>query len=130
MQPATAVTRTDTQTTWTEVNWWQVMKSVRQLRQRIYTASRQGNHRKARSLQRLMLRSYSNRLLAVRRVTQINKGRVSAGVDKVVVKTPEARTKFGKGNKPIPALESKTGTTSLYPKAEWQTTTIGHPNRA
>ncbi|MGQ4810601.1 hypothetical protein NKDENANG_04083 [Candidatus Entotheonellaceae bacterium PAL068K] len=94
MQPATAVTRTDTQIEWTGVNWRRAVKSVRQLRQRLYTASRQGNHRKVRSLQRLMLRSYSNRLLAVRRVTQINKGRVSAGVDKVAVKTPAARTRL------------------------------------
>ncbi|MGQ4809735.1 hypothetical protein NKDENANG_03161 [Candidatus Entotheonellaceae bacterium PAL068K] len=94
MQPATEVTRTSTQMEWTDVNWRRVTKSVRQLRQRIYTASRQGNHRKVRALQRLMLRSHANRLLAVRRVTQLNKGRVTAGVDKVVVKTPAARTRM------------------------------------
>ncbi|MGQ4810658.1 hypothetical protein NKDENANG_04160 [Candidatus Entotheonellaceae bacterium PAL068K] len=69
-----------------------------------------------RSLQRLMLRSHANRLLAVRRVTQINKGRVSAGVDKVTVKTlaPATVTQTGKGTNPIPGLESKTGTVSLH----------------
>jgi RNA-directed DNA polymerase len=38
-----------------------------------------------------MLRSYSNTLVSVRRVTQINKGRHTPGVDKLVVKTPQAR---------------------------------------
>ncbi|MGQ4810663.1 hypothetical protein NKDENANG_04167 [Candidatus Entotheonellaceae bacterium PAL068K] len=62
-------------------------RSVRQLRQRIYTASRQEDYRKVRSLQRLMLRSHAHRRLAVRRVTQQGSGRVTAGVDKLGVKT-------------------------------------------
>ena len=61
------------------------MKRVRHLRQRIYRASWQGNHKQLRSLQRLMLRSRANRELSVRRVTEINKGRLTAGVDKLVV---------------------------------------------
>lgn len=38
-----------------------------------------------------MLCSYSNVLLAVRKATQDNKGRKTAGVDKVLVKTPRKR---------------------------------------
>jgi len=38
-----------------------------------------------------MLRSYSNILMSVRRVTQVNAGKNTPGVDKVVVKTPRAR---------------------------------------
>jgi len=38
-----------------------------------------------------MLRSYENRCLAVRRVTQVNQGKNTPGVDKVVIKTPKAR---------------------------------------
>jgi RNA-directed DNA polymerase len=40
---------------------------------------------------KLMLRSYSNLLLAVRRVTQINRGKRTAGIDGVTVTTPEQR---------------------------------------
>jgi RNA-directed DNA polymerase len=61
------------QTDWNAVEWRQAMKSVRNLRQRIFRASAEGDHRTVRSLQKLMLRSYSNALLAVRRVTQVNK---------------------------------------------------------
>ncbi len=60
-------------------------RRVRNLRQRIFKAEWIGNHRKVRSLQQLMLRSYSNTLHSVRRVTQQNHGKHSPGVDKVVV---------------------------------------------
>src|SRR5215210_3267991 len=78
-------------TDWTTVNWRHAQRNVRNLRQRIFRASQAGDLKKARSLQKLMLRSYANTLLSVRQVTQINTGRNTAGVDKVVVKTPAAR---------------------------------------
>lgn len=67
---------------------------VRNLRQRIYRASQAGDPDKVRSLQKLMLRSYANTLVGVRRVTQTNAGKYTPGVDKVVVKTPAARGKL------------------------------------
>ena len=50
--------------------------------------------KKVRSLQKLMLRSYSNRLVSVRKVTTLNQGKHTAGVDKVTIKTPQARGKL------------------------------------
>jgi len=41
-----------------------------------------------------MLKSRSNALVSVRRVTQVNQGKKTPGVDKLVVKTPEARGKL------------------------------------
>src|SRR5260370_38428338 len=38
-----------------------------------------------------MMRSYSNRLVSVRRVTQTNAGKNTPGIDKVVLKTPTAK---------------------------------------
>jgi RNA-directed DNA polymerase len=78
-------------TDWTTVDWRRAQRNVRNLRQRIFRASQAGDHNKARSLQKLMLRSYANTLLSVRQVTQINAGRNTAGVDKFIVKTPAAR---------------------------------------
>lgn len=66
---------------WDQIEWDRAEVEVRRLRQRIFTASRAGEHRKVRSLQRLMLRSRANALVATRRVTQINHGRRTAGVD-------------------------------------------------
>src|SRR5215469_11521771 len=70
---------------WDAINWRQVQDDVRRLRQRIFTASRAGDLRKVRSLQRLMLRSRANALVSVRRVTEVNAGRTTAGVDGRVV---------------------------------------------
>jgi len=78
-------------TDWNSVNWRQTNRQVRTLRQRIFRASQRGDWKRVRSLQKLMLRSRANRLLAVRRVTQTNHGRNTAGVDKVIIKTPKAR---------------------------------------
>ena len=78
-------------TEWHEVNWQNAYDNVRNLRRRIFKATESKNWRKVRNLQRLMLRSYSNVLLAVRKTTQDNKGKKTAGVDKVLVKTPQKR---------------------------------------
>lgn len=88
---ATLANGTERPTDWSSVNWRKANRQVRNLRQRIFRASQAGDLRKARSLQKLMLRSYSNTLVSVRRITQINKGKNTAGVDKLVVKTPGAR---------------------------------------
>ena len=66
---------------WNQIDWNRVEAEVRRLRQRIFTASKAGEHRKVRSLQRLMLRSRANALLSVRRVAQDNQGKRTAGVD-------------------------------------------------
>jgi RNA-directed DNA polymerase len=94
VQPATIVNGAARPTEWNAVNWRRANRQVRNLRQRIYRATQAGERAKVRSLQRLMLRSYANTLVGVRRVTQVNQGRKTAGVDKVVVKTPVARGKL------------------------------------
>ena len=78
-------------TDWTRVNWRKANRAVRTLRQRIFRASQRGDLHAVHSLQKLMLRSYANTLVSVRRVTQINTGKHTPGVDQVVVKTPQAR---------------------------------------
>lgn len=70
---------------WASIDWRRVEEDVRRLRQRIFTASQAGDLKKVRNLQKLMLRSRSNTLLSVRRVTEINAGRATAGVDGKVV---------------------------------------------
>ncbi|MFN2503119.1 MAG: group II intron reverse transcriptase/maturase [Acidimicrobiales bacterium] len=72
---------------WHSVNWGQVEADVERLRQRIFTASREGDLARVRNLQKLMLRSRANALLSVRRVTEVNAGRKTAGVDGTVVVT-------------------------------------------
>src|SRR5580704_6906573 len=70
---------------WESVDWRQAEDDVRRLRQRIFTASKAGDLKKVRSLQKLMLRSRANALVSVRRVTEVNAGRMTAGADGRVV---------------------------------------------
>ena len=70
---------------WDSVDWGQAEENVRRLRRRIFAASQAGDLKKVRSLQKLMLRSRSNALVSVRRVTEINAGRKTAGVDGRIV---------------------------------------------
>jgi len=70
---------------WDAVQWRAVEDDVRRLRQRIFTASKAGDLKKVRNLQKLMLRCRANALLSVRRVTEVNAGRKTAGVDGRIV---------------------------------------------
>ena len=79
---------------WHAIDWWRVEDDVRRLRQRIFTASKAGDLARVRSLQKLMLRSRANTLVSVRRVTERNAGRMTAGVDGEVVLTPEAKARL------------------------------------
>lgn len=94
MRESLSANGTETQTDWNAINWKKANRTVRNLRQRIFRAAHEGNLKKVRSLQKLMLKSYSNRLVSVRRVGQINTGKNTPGVDKLVIKTPAARAKM------------------------------------
>ncbi|MEM1395040.1 MAG: group II intron reverse transcriptase/maturase [Cyanobacteria bacterium P01_H01_bin.150] len=66
---------------WRDINWRRVEKNVFKLQKLIYRTSSRGEIRKMRKYQRLLTKSYYARLLAVRRVTQDNQGKKTAGVD-------------------------------------------------
>jgi RNA-directed DNA polymerase len=66
---------------WKSIKWKKFQKILFRLQRRLYKAITVGNKRKARGLQKLILKSQSARLLAVRQVTQLNAGKKTAGVD-------------------------------------------------
>src|SRR6478735_9774922 len=76
---------------WTAVDWRVHERNVTRLRQRIFKAARERRWATVRSLQKMMLGSWSNTLVSVRQVTQRNSGRRTAGVDGEVALTPGAR---------------------------------------
>ncbi|KYC35127.1 group II intron reverse transcriptase/maturase [Scytonema hofmannii PCC 7110] len=76
---------------WGDIKWKPHMKRVKNLRRRIFRATQSGEWRKVRSLMKLMLRSFSNLLVAIRRVTQLNQGKKTAGVDGFVALKPSQR---------------------------------------
>ncbi len=91
MQTHDAANGPERQTDWQYVDWHKANRIVRNLRQRIFAATQAEDWKKVQSLQKLLLHSHSNRLVSVRRVTQVNQGKYTPGIDKVVIKTPEAR---------------------------------------
>ena len=84
----------DARLDWRQIDWRHAEHEVRRLRQRIFTAAKAGDLARVRRLQKLMLRSHSNTLLSVRRVTERNAGRLTAGVDGEVALTDEAKTQL------------------------------------
>lgn len=81
-------------TSWKTIDWSSVSSSVEKLQQRIYRAESQGKNRKVRELQRLLMRSKAALLLSIRKVTQINKGKRTAGIDKFTALTDTERLKL------------------------------------
>src|SRR6266567_388564 len=79
---------------WENVDWLRREEEVRRLRGRIFKAVREGDWPLVRSLQKLMLRSWSNTLVSVRQVTQRNAGRRTAGIDGLVALTSQARAEM------------------------------------
>lgn len=79
---------------WHGIDWASTEGNVRRLRQRIFKATQEGDLKKVRNLQKLMLRSRSNTLLSVKRVTQQSKGRKTAGIDRERALTPQARARM------------------------------------
>ena len=79
---------------WAATDWRTASKRVRNLRRRIYRATKNAQWNEVRSLMKLMLRSRANLLLSVRRVTQDNQGKRTAGIDDQLILTPKARVKL------------------------------------
>jgi RNA-directed DNA polymerase len=76
---------------WNTLAWKKIERRVFKLQTRIYRAQRRGEGKTVRKLQRLLMKARSAKLLAVRRVTQDNRGKATAGVDGVQSLTPAER---------------------------------------
>src|ERR1700678_3671743 len=75
---------------WDAIDWRYQDDQVRRLQQRIFKAAQAGDGKQVRNLQKLMLRSLANTLVSVRRVSEHNAGRHTAGVDGQVALTSQA----------------------------------------
>lgn len=95
------------------------------MRRRIFRASQNAQWKQVRSLTKLMLRSFSNLLLSVHRVTQENKGKRTPGVDKQLVLTPKARVKLEREWKEIQTGKVKSAKRVYIPKADGKQRPLG-----
>ncbi|WP_324610957.1 reverse transcriptase N-terminal domain-containing protein [Moorena producens] len=69
------------QSEWNQVDWRKLERTVFKLQKRIYQASQRGDVRVVRRVQKTLMKSWSAKMLAVRKVTQQNKGKKTAGID-------------------------------------------------
>jgi len=76
---------------WNQINWRKLERRVYKLQKRIYKASQRGDVKTVRRLQKTLMKSWSARALAVRKVTQDNQGKKTAGVDGIKSLTPKQR---------------------------------------
>jgi RNA-directed DNA polymerase len=70
-----------TSESWKNIPWKKLRRVLFRLQCRVFKAVANKDMRSSRSLQKLILRSSSARLLAIRQVTQLNAGKKTAGVD-------------------------------------------------
>jgi RNA-directed DNA polymerase len=75
---------------WDQANWSHIEAEVKRLQVRIAKATQEGRWGKVQALQRLLTRSHSGKMLAVKRVTE-NRGKRTPGVDGKVWSSPAAR---------------------------------------
>ena len=76
---------------WNTIPWNKVQRKVFKLQKSIYKAVKSGQIAEARKLQKLLSKSYYARLLAVRKVSQDNYGKKTAGIDGVKSISPRQR---------------------------------------
>jgi RNA-directed DNA polymerase len=81
---------------WQDIVWKKVEKTVFNLQKRIYKATKAGQLKQAKALQKLLLRSSCSIILNVRRITQDNSGKKTAGVDGVKSLNPLQRKELVK----------------------------------
>ncbi len=66
---------------WSDVDWTTTEAVVRRIQERIFRAAKAGDGAQVANLQKLLVRSRSAKLLAIRQVTQRNAGRNTPGID-------------------------------------------------
>jgi RNA-directed DNA polymerase len=76
---------------WKDINWRKLERVTFKLQKRIFRASERGDVKAVRKLQKTLIRSWSAKCIAVRRVTQDNQGKNTAGVDGIKSLNPKQR---------------------------------------
>jgi RNA-directed DNA polymerase len=81
---------------WQDIVWKKVEKTVFNLQKRIYKATKAGQLKQAKALSKLLLRSSCSIVLNVRKITQDNSGKKTAGIDGVKSLSPQKRKELVK----------------------------------
>jgi len=110
---------------WKAIDWQSVKRRIRNLRRRIFRATKNGEWNQVRNLMKLMLRSYANLLLSVRKITQENQGKRTPGIDNRIALTLKARTRLIREMLTVKAWKVKPAVRVYIPKANGKQRPLG-----
>src|SRR5215204_5057280 len=113
--------------TWSSVDWTATEAVVGRIQARIFRAAKAGDGARVKNLQKLLVRSRSAKLLAIRQVTQRNTGRNTPGIDGVVCRTPEDRVTLLESGLDLTGYKPKPVRRVYIPKANGKTRPLGIP---
>ena len=112
---------------WSDIDWAATEAAVRRIQDRIFRAAKAGDGAKVKNLQKLLVRSRSAKLLAIRQVTQQNAGRNTPGIDGVVCKTPKDRVTLLESGLELKGYKPKPVRRVYIPKANGKLRPLGIP---
>src|SRR3954468_24804722 len=112
---------------WSDVDWTTTEAVVRRIQERIFRAAKAGDGARVKNLQKLLVRSRSAKLLAIRQVTQRNTGRTTPGIDGVVCRTPEDRVTLLESGLDLTGYKPKPVRRVYIPKANGKLRPLGIP---
>jgi RNA-directed DNA polymerase len=113
--------------TWSDVDWAATEAVVGRIQNRIFRAAKTGDGARVKNLQKLLVRSRSAKLLAIRQVTQRNAGRNTPGIDGVVCRTPEDRVTLLESGLDLTGYKPKPVRRVYIPKANGKLRPLGIP---
>ena len=113
--------------TWSSVDWTATEAVVGRIQDRIFRAAKAGDGARVKNLQKLLVRSRSAKLLAIRQVTQRNTGRNTPGIDGVVCRTPEDRVTLLESGLDLTGYKPKPVRRVYIPKANGKLRPLGIP---
>ncbi len=112
---------------WSDVDWTTTEAIVRRIQERIFRAAKAGDGAQVANLQKLLVRSRSAKLLAIRQVTQRNAGRNTPGIDGVVCRTPEDRVALLENGLDLKGYKPQPVRRIYIPKANGKMRPLGIP---
>jgi len=83
-------------TKWKNINWTSIHINIYDLQYKIFCSAKENNFNLIRYYQRKLVKSREAKLLAVRLVTQDNRGKTTAGIDGVSKLSPKQRLQLTK----------------------------------